>query len=95
MNKRCYCSRLLEYDNDVPSRNCINCCRDLSPANDEAIYTCFEDESNCIYRKLRDYYYVCSDCYEEDSEEIKHDWALENKAQFILKKFTHSISSTS
>ena len=98
MNKHCYCLRPLEYDEDVPNLNCKNCCRDLSPVNDEAVYTCFEDESKCIFREMDGFYYVCSDCYEEENNEIKNDWdhgSKLSKVQFILRKFTYSIASSS
>lgn len=96
MNKHCYCARQLQYDDDVPKSQCRNCCRDLSPDNDEAIYTCFEDETNCVYHEIRrGNYFVCRDCYEEEKEETKNEWDQADKTQFILKKFVLSISAAS
>ena len=93
MNRRCYCSTPLQYDDDVPALSCKSCCRDLVPGDDKAVYTCFK-KGNCIYWKMNRYYYVCSDCYEEDKDDIKSD-LVENDMKFVLKKFMHSISSIS
>ena len=95
MNKYCYCTKPLKWDDDVPTKACRNCCRDLVPSNDKVIYTCFR-KANCIYWKLNGYYYyVCGDCYHEDNNDSKNDFDQENIMKFILKKFTNSISSIS
>lgn len=86
--------RPLQYDDDnIPNSRCSNCCRDFSPTNDKIIYGCWED--NCIYEQFGFQYYVCSNCYEEESDDIKNDWDQENKANFTLEKFACSIASSS
>ena len=91
-NQLCYCAHPLKHDAEVPDSRCCNCCKEISPESEEAIYTCFDQ--NCIYRKLvGGHYYVCQDCYEED--DAKKDLNENNKMEFILNKFICSINSIS
>ena len=97
MNKKCYCTDPLESANrkaGSPEKViCTNCYRDVL-GNEKEVFACFNE--NCIYLKLRNaLYVVCSDCYAEQNDDIKHDQDKSNEMKFILSKFPCSINSIS
>ena len=92
MNKRCYCKAELEKYEDPPPFHCKNCCRMVKDATENY----WDPNSPCLFEEVSgSCYIVCTQCYEEDTDDIKNDLHEENTMMFILKKFMLSLSTIS
>ena len=96
MNQLCYCTQPLEANRtrDHTIYTCRNCCIEFTIKHDGVAYACSTE--NCFYKEVSGgSYSVCPDCYAEEEEDKQHESNTENRIEFILNKFTSSMTQMS
>ena len=86
INQLCYCGQDLIHDPDPDTRSCGSCCKQITDAE---TYWC--NNASCRYKEISNQpYVICTDCYERDDSEYKHNY--ENGYDLFVKKLINSVN---